>query len=197
MLQLRTIESSTALTAAMMLALAVAASCGSRPSPPAVRPAPASASASFVEPSDWTHRWAACGPEGSARVEFARSIVVRPSRSEDRDVIIDPEAVSFEVSPEGCWSSTGSETYVAQCAATLEADHRIIVKARFCIGDRIGVISGTPDCSGAKAAVCSPGPLEPGEYTVVLDTASFKFTTPSRYPHYPNQLPGATIPHGP
>jgi len=196
MLQLGTIESSTALTAAMMLAVAAATGCGSRPSPTAVRPVPTSASSSFAEPVDWTHRAAPCGPGGTARVELADYIAVRPSRSENREVVIDPEAVSFEVSPQGCWSGWANETYVAQCGATLEADHRIIVKTRFCIGARIGATSGPPECNGAKTAVCSPGPLEPGEYTVVLDTVSFKFTTPSRYP-YPNQLPGAAIPHGP
>lgn len=124
-----------AAAAAVFAALccpAVVAACGGPGVRPADTPAPA-ASASFVVPTDWNQPLALCGPGGWGRVFRPRGMWVRASRREGRERFIDPEAVSFEVRPSGCWS-TGTDSYVSECSAKVTGARRIQVNSRFCLG---------------------------------------------------------------
>ena len=92
------------------------------------------------------------------------------------------DAVRFQVTPEGCHSSSCTARYDVSCAIDATASPALTLNALFCLG-ATGDETCTADCSGGGFATCNAGTLADGEYTVTMGTESITFTVPSSLPH--------------
>jgi hypothetical protein len=91
--------------------------------------------------------------------------------------------VTFEVYPEGCFSSSCTETIVAECSVDGGALGALAISAKFCLNDTSEQPGGcTADCGGAETASCGLNAIEAGKYTASPGDLQLDFTVPSTLP---------------
>ena len=91
--------------------------------------------------------------------------------------------ITFEVFPEGCFSSSCTETITADCSVVGEAVGELEVYAAFCLHDTSANAGGcTEDCGGAGVARCDLEAIREGRYTVTLGDIQLSFSVPGELP---------------
>lgn len=91
--------------------------------------------------------------------------------------------VTFEVFPEGCFSSSCTDTITADCSVVGEAVGELVVSSEFCLHDTSANSGGcTEDCGGAGVARCDVPAIREGRYTVTLGDIELMFNVPSELP---------------
>jgi len=89
--------------------------------------------------------------------------------------------VRFQVSPQGCFSSSCTKIVEASCAVQKNEGNVITLGGKFCLGSTRAPAC-TPDCSGGGFGECDAAGIAAGRYTAKLGTLEVAFEVPSTLP---------------
>jgi len=120
-------------------------------------------------------------PEPHCTEHKGARLCVRGTPTADGETLEVGDTLSITVGAEGCFSSSCSKVYTAECSVGDDAGFN--VSASFCVGNTAAPDKACTDDCGDVHADCSFGqPLSAGEHQVKLDSIVVGFQVPAKLP---------------